>query len=84
MPRNTTGLEQFNKARNAVLADRGIASQDDFTQAIRTVYNQQNLRGFEGWNTARDIFLKSIGFTNGYKSLMDEAKQRNASMNANV
>ena len=80
MPRNTTGLEKFNNARDAVLAENGVPTQAAFTAAVRKEYTANDLKGFEGWNKARDLFLNKLGFANGYKSLMDAAKERNKTM----
>ena len=70
--KNTSGLEKFGKARDAVLVRHGIP---DLTAAIRKEYDSLGLKGFDGWRTARDVALKNYKFPDGYKSLLDEAKR---------
>lgn len=78
--KNTSGLEKFARARDAVLARKGFKTFNEFTEATRRTYNTNNLSGFDGWRTARDITLKNAHFPEGYTSLMAESKKEFARM----
>ena len=75
MPKNTEALKNFQACVDAVLAKRGVPNRHVFNENIRRVYTGLGLTGLKGWNKAKDDYLKSIGFANGYKSLLDDAKK---------
>ena len=80
MPRDTSGLKKFSKARDIALKARGFATYAKFTEAIRAEYGKQKVKDFAGWTVARDIVLIRAGVRTGYKGLMLEAKAQFAKM----
>jgi len=74
MPRDTSGLKKFAKARDAVLKKRGFSTYARFTDAIRKEYALLKVKDFAGWNKARDTVLIKAGVRGGYKGLMLESK----------